>query len=120
MSLARAFAYAGCPSIVTTLWQAEDKATAFITTRLHHYLKQGKPKDEAVRLAKLDYLASVTSSRRQSPVYWANFIFIGDEAPVYPDNSNFIWGLGAVVAGVLTGWLLYQRRKRNKFLLVKA
>ncbi|GEO02911.1 hypothetical protein AAE02nite_05750 [Adhaeribacter aerolatus] len=120
MSLARAFAYAGCPSIVTTLWQAEDKATAYITTRLHTYLKQGKPKDEAVRLAKLDYLASVTSSRQQSPVYWANFIFIGDETPVYPDNSRFIWVLVAVGIGVLAGWLLYKRRKQNKQLMVKA
>src|ERR1041385_508618 len=44
MSLSRAFAYAGCPNIITSLWKAEDKATSFITRRLHVYLDKGFPK----------------------------------------------------------------------------
>src|SRR5690606_9843172 len=56
ISLARAFAYAGCPNIVTTLWQASDRAAALITAGLHQYLKEGYSKDAALRLAKLDYL----------------------------------------------------------------
>ena len=83
MSLARAFAYAGCPSTVTTLWKAEDETSAYISQRLYAHLKAGKPKDVALRLAKLDYLESETNWRRRSPVFWANFIFIGDQAPVY-------------------------------------
>ncbi|MGV3586441.1 MAG: CHAT domain-containing protein [Adhaeribacter sp.] len=120
MSLARAFAYAGCASIITTLWQAEDNATAFITTRLHNYLKRGKSKDEALRLAKLDYLESQTNSRQQSPVYWANFVFIGDEAPVYPGNIPLGWVLGATAISMLTGWLLYKRRQRKNQVAVNA
>lgn len=38
MSLSRAFAYAGCPNIITSLWKAEDRATASVTQRLHYYL----------------------------------------------------------------------------------
>ncbi len=52
MSLARAFAYAGCPNTVTTLWKADDRSSARLTTRLHHYLKRGWEKDEALRQAK--------------------------------------------------------------------
>ena len=39
MSLSRAFAYAGCPDIITSLWKAEDKTTAFLTQQLHYYLE---------------------------------------------------------------------------------
>lgn len=108
MSLARAFAYAGCPSTVTTLWKAEDKTTAYISTRLYAYLKAGKPKDVALRLAKLDYLESQTNWRKRSPVYWANFIFIGDQAPVYTSYAWVWWVLGGLAAAG-AAWLAYKK-----------
>jgi CHAT domain-containing protein len=116
MSLARAFAYAGCPSIVTTLWKADDKTSADISVRMHGYLKEGKSKDEALRQAKLDYIASQTHIARRSPVYWANFIFIGDHSAIYPDNSFPWWLPGALAAGltVLLLWLAARRTRRHK------
>jgi CHAT domain-containing protein/tetratricopeptide (TPR) repeat protein len=120
MSLARAFAYAGCPSTITTLWKAEEKSSAYISTRLHQYLRAGKAKDAAVRLAKLDYLNSQTNLRRRSPVYWANFIFIGDQAPVYPDDAKIGWITGAVLMGLLIGWIFYKGWKANPAILKKA
>ncbi len=56
MSLARGFIYAGCPSIIMTLWEVEDNSGTKIMSSFYKYLKKGKPKDEALRLAKLDYL----------------------------------------------------------------
>ena len=79
MSLSRAFAYAGCPDIVTSLWKAEDKTTAFLTMRLHYYLGKNKTKDEALHLAKLDLLNSKEIDERlKTPNYWAHIIFIGE------------------------------------------
>ncbi|CAN5898973.1 hypothetical protein BH24BAC1_BH24BAC1_31180 [soil metagenome] len=89
MSLARAFAYAGCPSTVTTLWKAADNSTAAIATGFHQYLKAGMPKDEALRQAKIDYIENQENWRLRSPAYWANFISIGDQSPVYSDSSSF-------------------------------
>ena len=57
MSLARAFMYAGCPNIAMSLWQADDEATAEIMTAFMAYLKDGMGKAEALRRAKLNYLA---------------------------------------------------------------
>jgi CHAT domain-containing protein len=122
MSLARAFAYAGCPSIVTTLWRAEDRTTAAIATRFHHHLKAGEPKDEALRLAKLDYLDSQKHYRLRSPVYWANFIFIGDTVPVYNTSSIYWWwASGAVLMGVFIflGVRFYRRRPSRAGLSAK-
>jgi CHAT domain-containing protein len=109
MSLARAFAYAGCPSTVTTLWKAEDQTTAFISTQLYNYLRAGKPKDVALRLAKLDYLKNQDNWRRRSPVYWANFIFVGDQEPVYTNYAFLWWVAGGLLACAGVGWLLYKK-----------
>ncbi|MBC7924005.1 MAG: CHAT domain-containing protein, partial [Ferruginibacter sp.] len=113
MSLARAFAYAGCPNIVTTLWKADDQSTADITARMHAYLRAGETKDEALRRAKLDYRREQTDPRRQSPLYWANFVFIGDAVPLRARPSWEGWALGGLSLAALLGWE-YRRRSRQR------
>ena len=117
MSLARAFAYAGCPNTITTLWKADDRSSARLTARLHHYLKQGWEKDEALRQAKLDYLNDPeVHPAQKTPYYWANFVFIGDPAPIY-DNYRWWWlavGLLLVVLVVLVGGLLRWRQEQRR------
>jgi CHAT domain-containing protein len=56
MSLARGFIYAGCPAIVMTLWQVEDKSGSEIMGNFYSYLSKGKRKDVALRMAKLKHL----------------------------------------------------------------
>jgi len=108
MSLARAFKYAGCPNIVTSLWQADDASTAWIMEAFYQNLKEGKKKDEALRLAKLEY---VQSSRRNHPFFWGTFILIGNDLPIPQKASLFnprLWlGLLAlVISGAgLIGWM---------------
>jgi CHAT domain-containing protein len=115
MSLARAFAYAGCPSIVTTLWKADDQSTANITARMHQYLKEGKARDQALRLAKLDYIEQQTDPRKKSPYYWAHFVFIGDHTPLYAGNGWVIWTMvSLLVAGLLMGVYYWYRKTIRK------
>ncbi len=40
ISLARAFAYAGCGSTICSLWKADDQATSAILSRFHVYLQK--------------------------------------------------------------------------------
>jgi CHAT domain-containing protein len=82
MSLARGFAYAGCPAVITTLWKANDESTAWLSERLHHYLNKGWNKSEALRQAKIDFRASDIGQEYDHPYFWANFILIGDDAPL--------------------------------------
>jgi CHAT domain-containing protein/Tfp pilus assembly protein PilF len=82
MSLARGFLYAGCPSIIMSLWEVEDESGTQIMTSFYKNIKKGKTKDEALRLAKLEYLGSV-NSRRAHPHYWLGFVNIGDNSPLY-------------------------------------
>ena len=76
ISLARAFAYAGAKSIVNTLWTVDDTSTGSLMIEFYSYLKQGKEKDEALRLAKLAFLKK--NPRRALPFYWAGVIPVGD------------------------------------------
>jgi CHAT domain-containing protein/Tfp pilus assembly protein PilF len=79
MSLSRAFTYAGCPNIVTSLWKADDFSTSYITTRLHQYLDEGLPIDKALQQAKLDYLNDKSiNPRAKQPYYWSHLVFLGD------------------------------------------
>lgn len=86
LSIARAFRYAGSPNIIMSQWQVHDIATEKIITSFFTYLKQGLPKDRALRLAKLDYLQS---GGNMHPYYWAPFILLGNEAPIASPSTGF-------------------------------
>jgi CHAT domain-containing protein/tetratricopeptide (TPR) repeat protein len=111
MSLSRAFSYAGCPNIITSLWQAEDKTTAFLTQRLHKYLDGHLTRDEALQKAKLDLLSSndITPSLK-TPNYWAHLVIIGNYQPAPP---SFAWAWIAAAILVAGGLVYYLRRKRK-------
>jgi CHAT domain-containing protein len=109
MSLSRAFAYAGCPSIVTSLWQAQDQSTAKLMRNFYEFLAEGQGKAEALRLAKLKYLE--TSDKVKSlPFFWAGFILVGDDMPL-PKSYSMWWITGGLTLSlVLAGFAMYRRR----------
>ncbi|HYC28549.1 MAG TPA: CHAT domain-containing protein, partial [Chitinophagaceae bacterium] len=113
MSLARAFSYAGCKSVITSLWKADDASTAYITKRLHHYLQSGKSKDVALQQAKLDYLNDGSiPGRMKTPAYWAHLVLIGDTAPLY--SSGFNWWLITGIIVLVGIAALFLIRRKNK------
>jgi CHAT domain-containing protein/Tfp pilus assembly protein PilF len=77
ISLARAFAYAGTKSIVTTLWGIDDVSTKILMEYFYSYLKKGLAKDAALRQAKLDFLKQMKADDA-TPLKWAGIIAIGD------------------------------------------
>ncbi|UII34860.1 CHAT domain-containing protein [Fulvivirga ulvae] len=81
MSLARAFAYAGSPSVVMSHWAVDDKSTAELMKYFYKHLSKGESKDAALRLAKLDFLKN-SSPIYHHPYYWNNFVVMGDPVPV--------------------------------------
>jgi CHAT domain-containing protein len=109
MSLSRAFTYAGCPNIITTLWKADDFSTAYLTARMHRYLQEGYPISKAVQKAKIDYLNDRTiNPRMKQPYYWSHLVFVG--AYQGPKAFNWRW----VVAGFLPLLLLFVLIKKAR------
>lgn len=85
-SLARAFAFAGCPNLVMTLWQIRDQATPQIMKEFYQNLTLGIGKDKALHLAKKDYLQTA-NPLFLPPYYWAGIIYVGDQTSL-PLNSE--------------------------------
>jgi CHAT domain-containing protein len=115
MSLARGFLYAGCPSIIMSLWEVEDESGTEIMTSFYKNLKKGKTKDESLRLAKLEYLESV-NSRRAHPHYWLGFVSIGDNSPLYI-SYDFYFFVVLIIAlsgiGIDQGLRIKKARKKR-------
>lgn len=113
MSLARGFSYAGAKSIFTTLWSVNDQAAYEIVEGFYRHLKMGKDKDEALQLAKLDFIGK-DDARVASPFFWSPFILIGDVSPIpMNEGQNYLlWGLlAAAVLGLLAYGYRFSRRK---------
>ncbi len=110
LNLARGFTYAGCPSVVMSLWNANDRSSAEIMSSFYKHLSIGKNKSVALRQAKLDYLkqADVIKSH---PYLWAQFVATGDMRPVV-EKSYWQWVVGTVVFLILISFVILKLRKK--------
>ncbi len=115
ISLARAFRYAGCPSTLMSLWEANDYQgeVAFLMEEFFTNLKDKKmSKDEAIRQAKLTFLADPKKSSH--PAYWASFVMLGDNDPiVWGSPFRFWWIIPLLILGVVLGRLAGKLRQRS-------
>lgn len=109
ISLARGFSYAGAKSIITSLWNVNDRQTPVIMRSFYGYLKEGYSKDAALRQAKLDYLQT---SANPEPFFWATFIPIGDMQPIAFRSGLSWWKWAFLGAGVLLAFGVYVRKRR--------
>ena len=74
ISLAEAFAMAGPPTLIATLWEVEDISTSHLVSHFYGELRNSKlDKLEALRSAQL---ALLKSSQFSEPYFWAPFIMI--------------------------------------------
>jgi CHAT domain-containing protein len=110
ISLARAFAYAGCASSISSLWKADDQATSFILRQFYVYLQKGYTKSKALQKAKLDYLGS--DAINKSPAYWSHIILIGNAEPVYGKGFPYKWGILIIPLGIF--FLAVRKGRQNR------
>lgn len=110
MSLARGFFYAGANTVVSSLWETNDKSTSEIMTSFYIYLKSGKSKSESLHLAKLDYIHSNELSQ-QSPYYWAPFILIGEGETSLFNNNFKLYIIAFIILLLLLSIYFIKKRK---------
>lgn len=103
MSLSRSFKYAGCPSVLMSLWPANDAATKEIVVHFFRRLKQNATKSEAIRQASLDFLSNVKNDDLTHPFYWANFVSIGKDDPIHLEKKAISFQLWIVLLAGLFG-----------------
>ncbi len=114
MSLARGFLYAGCPTIVMTLWEVEDNAGTKIMSSFYQNLKKGRSTDEALRLAKLNYLENA-NPRMAHPHYWLGYVSIGSATPLFRSYDYYFFGLLVLAfAGITIDQFIRLKKARKK------
>jgi len=114
MSMARGFIYAGCPSIVMTLWQVEDKSGVKIMEDFYNYLSKGKRKDVALRMAKLNHLEN-SDPLTAHPHFWLGYVNIGNPQPLFASKDvYFIVVLFLVILLVFADWYRRKRPRKNR------
>ncbi|MBL7994991.1 CHAT domain-containing protein [bacterium] len=76
ISLSRAFAIAGSPTIVATLWPVDDESTKIIMINFYDGLKKGLTKAEAMRQAQIALIRK--GDFHIHPFFWAPYVMIGN------------------------------------------
>lgn len=119
MSLARSFMYAGVPSLVVSLWQVNDNATAIIMKLFYNYIAEGKTKATALHAAKKDYLTLKSTGVAAHPNFWAAFIHLGQDGTILLQSKKktnlLLWY--SIIGGIflLSIFFFIKRTKRNKW-----
>jgi CHAT domain-containing protein len=114
LSIARAFSFAGCSSIISTLWATNDESASILTQRLHYYLKKGYSKDIALQKAKIDFIEKDFAKKYNHPYFWSNLILIGDDEPVFQNSfSKVPVIIGVLILLVLGLTYFFYKEKRN-------
>ncbi len=72
--LAYSFFCAGARSILLSLWDVDDRATAVFMNSFYDHWLGGRTRSEALRQTKIDMLGSAYAD----PRYWAGFVLLGN------------------------------------------
>lgn len=78
ISLAHAFQYAGCPNVVYSLWQIDDKQSTWLIKQFYAHMNENQNFSDALRHAKLDYLNN-HSDELNAPYYWGGVVLTGSD-----------------------------------------
>lgn len=107
MSLSRAFSFAGCQSIIMSIWAADDRSTSEIMNSFYQNLSEGMPKNIALQQAKIAFLDGADGLTAH-PYFWAGLVATGNMEPLQ-ESTNWWWLIlaGVVVVG---GGMVWWRR----------
>jgi CHAT domain-containing protein len=71
VGLTRGFLYAGASTVIASLWEVDDDATAFLMLRMYEHIQKGGRRD-ALRKAQIE-----TRAKFAHPAFWAAFYLTG-------------------------------------------
>ena len=91
LSLARAFHFAGTPSLVMSQWPVDDQAAIYLMDQFYSGISEGLNLCKALQEAKLNYLETA-GKIRSNPYFWASFQLTGypDSITIKKEGSNII------------------------------
>jgi tetratricopeptide (TPR) repeat protein len=109
-SIARAFTYAGCPSLVMSLWQVRDVFTSQIMIDFYENLNQQTSVSGSLRNAKLKFLRE-SDSFAAHPANWAAFVVNGQDLSFEKELINSVWTYVTLALLLIAIIIIYFLRK---------
>jgi len=117
-NLGRSFAANGTPAVITSLWKADDYASALIMSSFYRFLSEGLPVHDALAAAKREFRAN--NPGMIHPFYWAALQSTGENLTIplksVRKKTNrliyFIIAGTALISGAL--FFLFVRRRKNR------
>lgn len=113
LNLARSFFYAGCKSVVMSLWVANDRSTASLMEDFYKHLADDQTKNKALQNSKLEYLEN-NEGLKAHPYYWSQFVLSGNTDPISKSKSNNLL-IFATMGGLMLLLLSAYFVRRNRF-----
>jgi CHAT domain-containing protein len=78
IGLARAFMYAGAPTVGVSLWSVADRSTADLMADFYKSLLAGGAAQQPSAALRSARLSMIAAKRYSAPFYWAPFALVGD------------------------------------------
>lgn len=107
MSLARAFQFSGSKRVLSTLWQADDRAGATLVQSFFQLLSAGTEITHALQQSRLQWLEQ-SDTYHCHPYYWAGYVLIGEGGTISVASqawyaSPVVWILTAIMLLAILG-----------------
>lgn len=99
LSLSRGFFMNGTKSVLSSLWNVNEKAGNEIIMSFYDELEKGKTKSKALQLAKINYLKHHQLSE-VLPYHWASFVLTGDPVSVELDQKWYYHNYILILLGI--------------------
>ncbi len=97
-NLTRGFVSTGAKSVLSTLWNINEKSSAEIMALFYKNIQHKMNKSQALRNAKLTYLTKHKNTSSASPYYWSSFILTGENNALNQKNKwNAILKVGILI-----------------------
>jgi CHAT domain-containing protein/tetratricopeptide (TPR) repeat protein len=112
MSLARGFFNAGAKSIISSLWDINEKASNDIIQEFYKNIAEGDTKSLALQKAKLTYIQTHKNTSEASPYYWSALTLTGDISPIDTTEHSYLY---YILGGILlTGIIIFLRKTQHQ------
>lgn len=110
ISFGRAFYRMGAESVLMTLWNVDDKATADILRIFYNEMQNGNSLHSSIATAKREFIREAESDELANPFYWAGLQLSGKYAPIYARSYYVEMGLGL---SLLIGLVIFIQVRRH-------
>src|SRR5690554_5185292 len=116
ISLAHAFRYAGCPNVMYSLWQIDDKQSTWLIKEFYKNLDDHQLFSDALHSAKIEYLAR-HSGELNAPYYWAGIVLTGSDGRLSAKTGllkNSSWIILSTTVVLLIIVASFRKKKSTK------